>query len=139
VARTKLQMAVCVLALCSAVACSTEPTAPGVPVTPSATGVWQGTFVTDFGGTRLVRLDMQEASGALSGTGTIAAPPGPPYWFMTISGTHADPSISLTLTSSDPNSPGVDHLPGTFTDANTITTVLNNTGCTNCGLILRRQ
>jgi hypothetical protein len=139
VARSKLQMAVYVLALCSTVACSTEPTAPGAPVTPSATGVWQGTFVTDFGAARLVRLDMQESNGTISGTGTIALPSGPPYWFMTIAGTHADPGIVLTLTSSDPVNPGVMTWAGTFSDASTITTVLNMTGCTNCPLSLKLQ
>ena len=97
----------------------------GPRLVPSATGVWAGDAITQFGALRPITLTLQEAGQVLSGSCDIADASGVVYWTGTVAGSHVHPALSLTCSNPDPNSGGVARIDGTFLNANKIDAKLN--------------
>lgn len=124
-ARTMIRGLFLLLFSASLLACgdSTEPT-------PTATGAWTGSA----SGVTLTVTISESASGTLSGSGNFTGPFGSAA--VNITGTHAHPSISFTMTSTgftDVN------FSGSFTGDNTIQGSLNGSGFNSFALTLLRS
>jgi hypothetical protein len=108
------------------------------PETSSLTGVWSGDMVTPppANAPRSIRLTLQETNTNVTGSGEIADVNGVPYYTCTVSGTHVDAAIEVTL-----DSPGFApvSLTGNFTNASTITATLNGGGFVNTPVTLKRK
>ena len=102
------------------------------PSTPEAEGQWDGPINTNEGSGTL-SLTLNDASGNITGTGTLTVP-GDAY-ALTITGNYAPPNISLQMTS-----PGFEPmvLAGTVDDDG-IQGVLNGSGFVNIAVTLTRQ
>lgn len=105
------------------------PTEPKTPPPPSASGAWQGTS-----GGLVMTLTLSETQQAVSGSGNLTF--GSNALAVTVQGTHAHPSVGLTLRAS-----GYEDInfQGSFTDSNTMSGTLNGSGFSNQSFTLRRQ
>lgn len=104
---------------------------PAAPEVPTATGRWLGTA----SGISFDLTLSEAANGSVSGSGSASSASGA-ISFTVRSGTHAHPSISLTL-----GGEGFEdaNLQGTFSSNNVISGTLNGSGFNNFGLTLNRQ
>lgn len=100
---------------------------------PSLNGSWQGT-TTISGLTVGMAMQLNEASGAVTGNGTVSAPDPVA---VTITGTYTYPNVSLTLRST---SFADLSFAGTVSgDGKAISGSLNGSGFNNFGLTIRKQ
>ena len=102
------------------------------PSTPEAEGQWNGPINTSSGSGNLA-LTLNDASGNITGTGTLTVPGD--AIALTVTGNYAPPNISLQMTSPG-FSPMV--LAGTVDDEH-IDGVLNGSGFVNIAVTLTRQ
>ena len=102
------------------------------PSTPEAEGQWNGPINTSSGSGNLA-LTLNDASGNITGTGTLTFPGD--AIALTVTGNYAPPDISLQMTS-----PGFEpmNLSGTLGDTQ-IQGVLNGSGFVNIAVTLTRQ
>ena len=102
------------------------------PSPPDVEGQWNGPINTSTGSGSLA-LTLNEASGSVTGTGTLTVPGD--ALSLTVTGNYATPNVSLQL-----SSPGFEPmtLGGTVGDE-TITGTLNGSGFVNIAVTLTRQ
>ena len=102
------------------------------PSVPDAEGQWNGPINTSSGSGDLA-LTLNEASGTITGSGTLTFPGD--ALSLTVTGNHAHPNISLQM-----SSPGFEpmNLSGTLSDTQ-IQGVLNGSGFVNIAVTLTRQ
>ncbi len=102
------------------------------PEDPEVEGQWNGPITTDVGSGSLA-LTLTEASGTVSGTGTLSVPGDAVA--LTVTGTYAPPNVSLQMTSTgfEPM-----NLSGEVSE-DEIDGTLNGSGFVNIAVTLRRQ
>ena len=105
---------------------STEPDVPEVE------GQWNGPVISDVGSGSLA-LTLNEASGAVTGTGTLSVTGD--ALALTVTGNYAPPNVSLQMTS-----PGFEpmNLSGTLSE-DEIDGTLNGSGFVNIAVTLTRH
>ncbi len=104
----------------------------GTEPTPTVTGQWTGSFIAGGNGLSLT-LTLQDAGGAVTGSGHLDAAGVSIAW--TATGTHVHPNVSLTLTSAGYESV---NLSGHCDNASTISATLNGSGFVGNSITLRR-
>jgi hypothetical protein len=110
------------LAIIAVSSCSTEPKV-------QVSGVWTGTIET-----QVLTLTLNEASGVVSGSGTLTNTPSGTR-AQTVSGSYVEPTISMTLSS---GSAQPINLTGTVSSS-TIAGTLNGSGFSSNAITLTRK
>ena len=127
----RLKLLVLLPIVATLAACGSGDDATGPDLTLTVTGSWTGTT-----GQITLQLTLSEqAGGNVVGSGNISAP-GVSFALTVLNGTHAYPSLSLTL-----GATGVEdmNLSGTVTSATTIAATLNGSGFNNVNITLNKQ
>jgi hypothetical protein len=123
-----MRRALALLALPLLLACSDNGSEPDSR--PNVTGTWSGSVGT---GTGTMTLTHNTSTGQITGNGSISA--GVAALAITVQGTYARPTVSLTV-----SSPGYEPFNFTGTHSgNSITGVINGSGFVNTGVTLTKQ
>jgi hypothetical protein len=120
------------LALALLAGCGGDPAAPK----PSVTGTWAGTATGASGNpsTFTLTLAHNAATDAISGSGVFSQG-GPATLALTVTGTYARPTVSLTMTATGFQAMNIT---GTAA-ATTITGTVNGSGFSNTAITLNKQ
>jgi hypothetical protein len=126
--RGPTRRALALLALPLLLACSDNGSEPDAR--PNVTGTWSGSVGTGAG---TMTLTHNTSTGQITGNGSISA--GVSALAITVQGTYARPTVSLTV-----SSPGYEPFNFTGTHSgNSITGVINGSGFVNTGVTLSKQ
>ena len=117
-------------------ACSSKDSSTA-PQAASVAGVWKGPFLTDFGATRYLHLNLTQGTDSVSGTCGFGDASDTIYYACNAGGTFVNPNVTLTLTASGSAPLG---LQGALSNSTTIAgTLCCEAGLTNAAVTLTKQ